>query len=327
MNDEALNAYINEAIRQELDEDLKTKAGQWLANWGQKLINKTAPRVVGKTGGRTSTTFLKNINIAKNCRLNLRDLRRGKVVEFTDKNGTKFYGKKLNGKIEFFTDSSCKTKAGKSLAASGRKQIKNMEGVLRSARRNMAGVTAAGAAAIGLANGGGSGAGVNPDAPWNAPENGGDNGGGNSGGGFDGSFPWDNIRPIMTPRPPRKKKKAATTDPVAATPNPAAPEETGSTTPSISGHIDAPVSSPSISTGLTRSPEKLDLRNMTPSVEDRTKQLMANIAVNGNNDRRTKKAIQTAGKAGVKAGADRKNIKATRQQLNNGLKNTENQNL
>ena len=246
LNENTLNAYINEAIEQEINE------GGWnkIANFatrkaGEAAAKKTttkAARVVGHAP-RTKTpfNFASNIKNAKGARLALRDFKNGKPLEMSVQgsknasyNGQKFWVKKVDGKVRFFSDPSCKAeylltteKGGLGAAArsSWNSELSHMKNVLNSARRNMAGtlgVAGAFGAGYGLGTNGEGGQ-KDPNAPWN--DNNGENQGNENKGGFDGTFPWDNTEPRWTPKPTPK--------PVQPSPKPAPvqPEPTQNNVP------------------------------------------------------------------------------------------------
>lgn len=230
LNEHTLNAYINEAFEQEINE------GMWdrLARVATKkataqTAKKTAPRVVGKAP-RTKTpfNFVGNTKNAKGARLALRDFKNGKPLEMTVQgsknaslNGKKFWVKKVDGKVRFFSGPECKAeqiltteKGGLGAAArsSWNSELSHMKNILNSARRNMLGT--------GLVAGMGTGWAIDhaknsshPDDPWNAgsgdPGANGNNEDGGTNPGWDGTFPWDNTEPQWAP--PRQRKNTGTT--------------------------------------------------------------------------------------------------------------------
>lgn len=236
LDENTFNAYLNEAINEELGEGIGTKVGQGLANMGQKILNraakKSAPRVVGHAP-RTKSPFKFSANAknAKNARLSLRSFRKGQPLEMSVQgshnpafNGKKFWVKKVDGKVRFFSDPSCKEeylltteKGGFGAAArsSWNSELSHMKNILNSARRNMAGTALAGTAA---------GLGINAmshkNDPWNADQGEGAEGGNGQGeggnNGWDGTFPWDNIEPRWTPRQPRKAAPVQNQQPAQA---------------------------------------------------------------------------------------------------------------
>ena len=227
LNENTLNVYINEAVKQEINEGgwdkLANFAAKKAAGKAAKKAASKAPRIVGHAP-RTKApfNFARNVKNAKNARLSLKDFKNGKPLEMTVQgsknasyNGQKFWVKKVDGKVRFFSDPSCKAeylltteKGGLGAAArsSWNSELSHMKNLLNSARRNAAGTLAAtGAfgAGYGLGRNGKDGQ-KDPNAPWNDGVddnggNGGDNGSGDNG--WDGAFPWDDVQPRWTPRP------------------------------------------------------------------------------------------------------------------------------
>ena len=108
LDENTFNAYLNEAIKRELNEAGWTKLGM---KGGQKAASKTA----GKTSARVIThspitkKFFGNIKDAKSARKFIMGLKRGKVVSGTVEGGKGAKGLQWftkDGK-KFFTDAAC----------------------------------------------------------------------------------------------------------------------------------------------------------------------------------------------------------------------------
>ena len=197
LNESTLNAYINEAIRQELNEGLFSKG-------------TTAVRAIGHSP--ITKKFFGRIKDAKSARKFIMGLRRGKVVSGTVESGKGAKG--LNwftkdGKT-FFRDAACKqqiTNPAELRAVSGsfKGHYTAAANLFNSAQRNMLGTAAVAGLGAGLAmNNGGQKNGNNNGNPGTGEDS--QNSGGN-GGGFDGIFPWDDTTPSFAPpRQPRNKQ-------------------------------------------------------------------------------------------------------------------------
>lgn len=244
LNEETLNAYINEAIRQELDENLWQRAADFfgkkasnsLAKKAAKEAGKKAPRKLGRAAGDEFTkagrtkhpfNFRKNVKTARNTRLSLKNYEKGLPVEVKvgkgSNKGTSYFVKKENGVTKYFKDAECTTeitdpKVLKSVRASWRTQYNHAKNLLNSARRNMIGTAGVGALGAGWALSGGD---SHKDDPWNAgaEENSGPDG--RPVGGSEGPFPWDATPVPVLPTP--KPSTPATPAPVVSTP-PSEPE-------------------------------------------------------------------------------------------------------
>ena len=196
LNERTLNAYINEAIRQELNEALAPKSTSLVRTIEHSPITKK---------------FFGRIKDAKSARKFIMGLRRGKVVSGTVESGKGAKG--LNwftkdGKT-FFRDAACKqqiTNPAELRAVSGsfKGHYTAAANLFNSAQRNMLGTAAVAGLGTGWAidhNRNSS----NPDDPWNGPdEPEEDNGGGDRNfpdNGWNGPFPWDDTDPVYPPSP------------------------------------------------------------------------------------------------------------------------------
>ena len=274
LNESTLNAYINEAIRQELNEGLFSKG------------TSSAVRAIGHSP--ITKKFFGRIKDAKSARKFIMGLRRGKVVGGTVESGTGAKG--LNwftkdGKT-FFRDAACKqqiTNPAELRAVSGsfKGHYTAAANLFNSAQRNMLGT--------GLAAGLGTGWAIDhakhsshPDDPWNddvadpgANDNAHDETGGNDGG-FDGTFPWDNTDPAWTPRPTRNPQPQPGQAQVK-------PEQEEPQQPARR-NIEAlqPVSTINMPTGVTGTGETLQgLKQHPESFVDSARRVMAQTAAAG----------------------------------------------
>lgn len=228
LNESTLNAYINEAIKRELNEagwdklaKFGTKAGEVVK--GAAKGTKNYVRALGGNKKLVSGVaddmdkILKNPDyknlfkefgvdsidqLPKEVRKNPKKLLQF-VKDMQEKN-TKVHGdwKAKNGMI-FNKDLGAQ---GDALVRLERDLTKAINGTKLA--RVGTGLSAAGFGAGYLA-GRSRKNGQNPDAPWNdgiadpgMNDGGFDDNGGNDGG-FDGTFPWDNTDPAWTPRPTR----------------------------------------------------------------------------------------------------------------------------
>lgn len=204
LNEHTLNAYINEAIRQELDENWITRTGQKVASKvgkGLKGAAKGTKNYVKALGGNKKSVKSLESELGK-LKKELDDVvKQQKSLWGTENSGMAGHElvkkeRGLRAAIQRGERALAQAKAGKTLA------------------RTATGTAAAGFGAGYLAGRTGRG-GQNPDAPWNdgISDPGMDDGNqGNSGGndgGFDGTFPWDNTEPQWAP--PRQRKNTGTT--------------------------------------------------------------------------------------------------------------------
>jgi len=273
LKEETLNAYINEAIKQELEEGLFTKAGTKAATKAAtKSAAKQSARKLGQAAGgdaarmsrtKTPLKFAKNTKTAKNARLGLRDFRRGKAVEGKVGN-TSYFARQENGVTKFYSDAACKNeitdpKLLKSVKSSWNSIVSHAKNVRNSARRNMLGT----AAAAGLGAGWAIDHNAHKNDPWNGTPDGqsGDNGDGNrnNGGNWDGSFPWDNTKPNWTPRQPKNPAPATPTGATQPT-KPTQPERPKfEPLPAVNTQLNLPGATTSAGTTIKRPEPQLTL--------------------------------------------------------------------
>lgn len=204
LNEDTLNAYINEAIKQELDEN-------WLTRTATKVGTKAGKAVKGaakgtknyvKALGGNKKAVQKSEKMLKSLKDELAAVEKEqKAIWGTANSGARGHElatrrNTLVRRIKSVESSLAKAKAGKTLA------------------RTATGTAAAGFGAGYLAGRSGKN-GQNPDAPWNdgvadpgMNDDAQDETDGN-GGGFDGTFPWDDTTPNWTPRRPKTPAPAA----------------------------------------------------------------------------------------------------------------------
>ena len=341
LNENTLNAYINEAIRQEINEGIGQKV---LLKGAQKAATKQA----GKTGARAIThspltkKFFGNIKDAKSARKFIMGLKRGKVVSGTVESGNGARGVKWftkDGKT-FFKDAACKqqitdAKELRAVRGSFKGHYTAAANLFNSAQRNMLGT----AAVAGL----GTGWAIDhakhssrPDDPWNEPIDDQDNDGSEESA-QDNGFPWDNTEPQWTPKPTRKPQP----QPQPAQEEPQQPERR-------SVEPLQPVSTINIPTGVTGTSETLPgLKQRPESFVDSARRVMAQTAaagLNGNtgnpkldnwkqtnrNTRRTANAaIDTMRRDGAitrnQARQDKRAIKDTERTIRRNAKEMQNQ--
>lgn len=260
LNEDTLNAYINEAIRQELDEN-------WLSKLATKVGSKVGKAVKGaargtktyaKALGGNKKAVQKSEKMLKSLKDELAAVEKEqKAIWGTANSGAR--GQELATRrntlvrrIKSVESSLAKAKAGKTLA------------------RTATGTAAAGFSAGYLAGRSGKN-GQNPDAPWNdgiadpgMNDDAQDETSGN-GGGFDGTFPWDNTDPAWTPKPTRnpQPQPGQTQDKA----EPAAEETPVPTRPRMKplGQLPTPAN---ISTGVTSNqPEPTIQRRYAPGTD------------------------------------------------------------
>ena len=222
LNENTLNAYINEAIRQELNEDYKGKLAKFFTNIGKKLgdraAKKSAPAVqksgeafgnLGKSNGPLA--FKHNSERVQATRKALRGANSKSGAKFTTgvskktMNGEKleYVVKKQDGKIQYFAKDGKTPLAGNQLNLARdnfRKRSAQYKDIRKmgNLNRGIALTAVAGGVGTAIAASGSR----NPDAPWNdTPTQGKPNN--NQSSGFDGTFPWDNTTPNWTPRRPK----------------------------------------------------------------------------------------------------------------------------
>lgn len=218
LNESTLNAYINEAIKQELDENWLTRIATKVGSKAGKAVKGAArgTKAYAKALGGNKKAVQKSEKMLKSLKDELAAVEKEqKAIWGTANSGARGHElatrrNTLVRRIKSVESSLAKAKAGKTLA------------------RTATGTAAAGFGAGYLAGRSGKN-GQNPDAPWNDgvadPGMDGDaqdETGGNDGG-FDGIFPWDNTTPNWTPRRPKTPTPAAGETP-AEPERPKAPE-------------------------------------------------------------------------------------------------------
>ena len=245
LNENTLNAYINEAIRQELNEGLE-KLGKLGGKASQRTLGKTIRNGAKKFAGNLSGRRVKNaeglLNAAKKTAddatkaaqeaekelKNLQKLKNQNLKQHRAWSAQQGPGRHYNQDLGDAGESLDKqikkatTKLNKAnkAAQDAQKRVTTLTNnlgnkrVAQTATRWGTGAAAAGFGAGYLAGRSGKN-GQNPDAPWNdGVADPGMNGdaqdetGGNDGG-FDGTFPWDNTTPNWTPRRPKTPTPAA----------------------------------------------------------------------------------------------------------------------
>lgn len=233
LDEKKLNAYINEAIKQEINEGLWDKlakfAGGKAAKQAARATKKAAPvaqksgdafKNLGKSKGAFG--FVHNSKRTGAARRALKGANSKRGAEFVTGNASKTMGgQKLEYVVKTMKDDKTGKKALVFLDKNGNKltgdQLKLAKSnfKLRSQQygdiRKMGNLNR-GIALTAIAGGVSAAAALNsknPDAPWNdVPE--GDGGQTLENGGFDGTFPWDTTEPAWTPRKPKTTAPATT---------------------------------------------------------------------------------------------------------------------
>ena len=221
LDENTLNAYINEAMKQEINEGVWDK----LASFASKKAAGKAAKTAGKIATRKATATASRDAAAKGSKtligasrksgIAARDVNRynkalinaGKVDSKDVKQLRKLQNLKRQGKITPEQDKELRT-LERNLSRKGFLTSRgDYENLLR-ARRQQAAI-AGGVGAIGgayMLGRNGKGGQKDPNAPWNSPEDGnGDNGGNGNGDGWNGEFPWDDVQPRWTPKPKKKQ--------------------------------------------------------------------------------------------------------------------------
>lgn len=224
LDEKKLNAYINEAIKQETNEGVWSR----LANFATKKATKAAEKAAGKTAAKKATAKASREAAQKGAKTSIgRSVKTGKAARDVSS-----YNKALvrSGKVSKEEVKELKhlqklQRQGK-LSPEEAKKLRKLESRLSGkgyytsradadalirAHGQQAAI-AGGAAALGggIALGASGG---HKDDPWNVDgENGNGNseGGNGNGGGFDGGFPWDNTEPVWTPKKPKTTTPATT---------------------------------------------------------------------------------------------------------------------
>ena len=294
LNENTLNAYINEAMRQELNEAGWLKLGtKGAGKAAAKGAGKKAAPLVQKSGeafgnlGKSKGAFGFRANSKRvgNARAGLRGAGSERGARFVTGNA----GKTMGGqKLEYIVKTVKDEKTGKKVLQFLDKDGKKLTGdQLKLARSNFKlrsqqfkdirkmgnlnrgiALTAV-AGGIGTAVAASQSGSRNPDAPWNdTPENGGSPEPEN--GGFDGTFPWDNTTPSWTPRNPK---------PTAPTP---APEETPAQPERPKLEPITPVAAPAgMPTGVTGPTQTLRGVERPESFVDSARRVMGQTAAAG----------------------------------------------
>ena len=263
LNESTLNAYINEAIKQELNENWLTKTATKVGSKAGKAIKGAAKGTKNyvKALGGNKKAVQKSEKMLKSLKDELAAVEKEqKAIWGTANSGARGHElatrrNTLIRRIKSVESSLEKAKAGKTLA------------------RTATGTAATGFGAGYLAGRSGKN-GQNPDAPWNdGIADSGMNGDAQdetsgNGGGFDGTFPWDNTTPVWTPRKPRTPAPTpATPAPVPTTQEPAAEETPASTRPRVEP-IDKIATPSNMSTGVTSNqPEPTIQRRYAPGTD------------------------------------------------------------
>lgn len=216
LNEQEIKAYINEAMRLEMNEALG-KAGGTVAGKVAKKTASKAPVMIGHFPRGPKVTG--HIKDAKTARKFIMGLKKGRTIGGTIENakGTPKPNWFTKDGVNFFSDANCTKKLPKSLANGAKASFDQHKleatRLFASAQRNMVGTLGVAGAGLGGYALGHSGKGNNPDpdAPWNdvdpqeptAPDNGG--------------FPWDDTEPRWTPRAPRRTAPQPEQQPVQPT--------------------------------------------------------------------------------------------------------------
>jgi len=292
LDENTLNAYINEAIRQEINEGVWNRIANFAtrraAGAAQRAAAKNAPRVI--THSPITKKFFGRIKDAKSARKFIMGLRRGKVVSGTVEAGKGAKGLQWftkDGK-KFFTDAACTQQITdpKKLGAVTRSfngHYTAAANLLNSAQRNMLGT--------GLVAGMGAGWAIDHNAhkddPWNAtePEPGNENVPDDNGG-FNGEFPWDNTTPEWSPRPRRRTPNPNPNPEPTPTPENTPGKETPAQPERPRAEQLAPLATPAgIPTGVTVPQETPAIRQPehNESYVDSARRVMAQTAAAGLN--------------------------------------------
>lgn len=337
LNESTLNAYINEAIKQELEENWLTKAVSKVGSKAGKAVKGAArgAKTYAKALGGNKKAVQKSEKMLKSLKDELAAVEKEqKAIWGTANSGARGHElatrrNTLIRRIKSVESSLAKAKAGKTLA------------------RTATGTAAAGFGAGYLAGRSGKN-GQNPDAPWNdgiadpgMNDGGFDDNGGNDGG-FDGTFPWDNTDPAWTPRPARNPQP----QPGQTQDNPTQEEPQQPVRRSMEAL--QPVSTINVPTGVTGTSETLPgLKQRPESFVDSARRVMAQTAaagLNGNTgnpkldnwrqtNRNTRKtanaAIDTMRRDGAitrdQARQDKRTIKDTERTIRRNAKEMQNQ--
>lgn len=267
LNEQTLNAYINEAIEQEINEGglLKAigkgigKAAKGVAKGTKGAARGTKKYAKALTGNRSAVK--KSEKMLKSLKDELAAVEKEqKAIWGTPNSGARGHElatrrNTLVRRINSVEASLAKAKAGKTLA--------------RTATAAAAGGLGAGY----LAGRSGRG-GQNPDAPWNdTPE--GDGGQTPGNGGFDGTFPWDNTEPNWAPRNPKPSTPAPTapaqgepkpTQPVGPEPTQPAEPKPQSVRPAL-GSLTPITTNFNMPTGATSNTKPTIQRNYAPGTD------------------------------------------------------------
>ena len=233
LDEKTLNAYINEAVKQELNEagsGFLGKIGRPIGNYFRRLGGNKALVKAGKEGIENSKKAISKADdemakISKQMK-GVKDAQKANVKAHSalpDQQGANWgehqrlgkEGSKLVNKERKLANQNAKQLAAKNDAE---KAIKDSEKAIADAKaaarktqiRTNAVIGAAGAGALGYALGRN-----HQNDPWNdTPDGqGGSNGNGNGtgGGNWNDTFPWDDTKPAWTPRKPKVVNPASST--------------------------------------------------------------------------------------------------------------------
>lgn len=218
LDESTLNAYINEAIKQEMNEGWE-KLGKF-GGKAKNILKGTTKGVknYGKALGGNKKAIKKANSKISDIDTELKKIHSAQDANIKAQANVPDWDKNLRDKLG---------KEGWSLVDQERALTKGKNALTTKLNQAKAGKTlartATGAAVAGLGAGYLAGrsrnGGQDPNAPWNDENN--DPGmnddvqndtGGNeiNGGGFDGTFPWDDIEPQWTPRRPRPQVQQPT---------------------------------------------------------------------------------------------------------------------
>ena len=299
LNEKTINAYINEALKQELEEGLGTKFLKGLSKLGKKAAQAAEKKAgavtrkggeafgnLGKSGGPLK--FKGNSSRTQAARKALRGANGERGAKFVTGTANKTMG---GGKLEYVAKTVKDEKTGKKVlkfyAKDGQTELTGEQ--LKLARSNFrmrAGqykdirkmgnlnrgilLAATGGAIAGSNLGGG-----NPDEPWLG---GGDDVNNENGQeqeeGFEGSFPWDDTEPQWTPRTP----KNTTNQPQQPQQQPEEQPQPQQREPiSPIEPINANIPAPKV-TGATQEQPVLARKETTPTIAQNAMRVMAQTA-------------------------------------------------
>ena len=224
LNKNTFNAYINEAIKQEINEagflsgigKVAGEAGKGIAK-GAKSATKGVKNYVKALGGNKKAVKKASSKIS-DIDAELKKIHSAQDANIKAQAGVPDWDKNLRDKLgregwDLVDQERALTK-GRDKLTTKLNQAKAGSKLARTSTAAAAGGFGAGY----LLGRNGKGGQKDPNAPWNDSVddnsgNGGDNGSGDNG--WDGAFPWDDVQPRWTPRPkPRTAQpKPAQTQP------------------------------------------------------------------------------------------------------------------